>query len=195
MLISMVSILMGMAPMSSLPSEPTELTPEIVKTLELTFGVIVLSQLVFTSFISLWLLAGRMTPIRIAIVVVPLAFIYLFKWLLVEHLDVLLFLTAWLTMWFVLIERKKVRAVGIPETASLIRRHVLEDEYELRYDGLDEMGFGRATNPKTGDRYLLNRETIGYHPQDLKKGQRFAARVTPAHVVEITEILDAPYLY
>lgn len=109
----------------------------------------------------------------------------------------LLILAAALIVYQVLIARHSYRdkTKKVP-TRSFIRRHVLEDEYELRYDGLDEMGFGQATNPKTGEEYQLNKETIGYHPQDLKKGQRFAARITRAHyVVEITEILDAPYLY
>ncbi len=60
---------------------------------------------------------------------------------------------------------------------SWVTHNVLEGEYRLRFDGLDEWGFGHATDPVTNREYLLNQDTRGWQPDRLAPGQIFTARI------------------
>lgn len=104
----------------------------------------------------------------------------------------ILILIASSTIYYALLLRHKYRTSTGVSGENTVARHVIDGTYKLCFDGVDENGFGHATNPETNLRYLLNKDTLGYDPKELKEGQYFGARITRAHyVVEITEIIPS----
>lgn len=71
-----------------------------------------------------------------------------------------------------------------------VERNIWAERPVLKYVGLDDNGFGRACDDRTGEAFLLNSGTLDFSAAHFEVGTRFRAIVTAAHyVVKVVELL------